>query len=30
MMVFYTLVGSNPTPEGMVDPSLAPKPGEFW
>ena len=29
MMVFYTLVGSNPTPEGMVDPGLAPKPGEF-
>jgi nicotinamidase-related amidase len=29
MMVFYTLVGSNPTPEGMVDPGLAPKPREF-
>jgi nicotinamidase-related amidase len=29
MMVFYTLVGTNPTPEGMVDPGLAPKPGEY-
>src|SRR5258705_12972998 len=28
MMVFYTLVGSAPTPEGMVDPGLAPKAGE--
>jgi nicotinamidase-related amidase len=29
MMVFYTLVGTTPTPEGMVDPGLAPKPGEW-
>jgi len=29
MMVFYTLVGSNATPDGMVDPALAPRPGEF-
>ena len=29
MMVFYTLVGSTPTPEGMVDPGLAPKAGEW-
>ncbi len=29
MMVFYTLVGDNPTPAGMVDPGLAPKDGEW-
>jgi nicotinamidase-related amidase len=29
MMVFYTLVGSTPTPEGMVDQSLAPHAGEW-
>jgi nicotinamidase-related amidase len=29
MMVFYTLVGENPTPAGMVDPALAPKDGEW-
>jgi hypothetical protein len=29
MMVFYTLVGGTPTPEGMVDPSLAPRVGEW-
>jgi len=29
MMVFYTVVGSNPTPEGIVDPALAPRPGEW-
>jgi nicotinamidase-related amidase len=29
MMVFYTLVGSNPTPKGMVDPGLAPRAGEW-
>ena len=29
MMVFYTLVGSAPTPEGMVDQGLAPRAGEW-
>jgi nicotinamidase-related amidase len=29
MMVFYTLVGSTPTPEGMVDQSFAPRAGEW-
>src|SRR5712671_1171319 len=29
MMVFYTLVGGTPTPEGMIDPSLAPRTGEW-
>jgi nicotinamidase-related amidase len=29
MMVFYTLVGNDPTPAGMIDPSLAPRPTEF-
>ena len=29
MMVFYTLVGGTPTPEGMVDPGLAPRTGEW-
>jgi len=29
MMVFYTLVGGTPTPEGMVDQSLAPRAGEW-
>ena len=29
MMVFYTLVGGTPTPEGMVDQSLAPRNGEW-
>ncbi len=29
MMVFYTLVGANPTPENMVDQALAPRPGEW-
>src|SRR5215472_7772801 len=29
MMVFYTLVGSTPTPEGMIDQSLAPRTGEW-
>jgi nicotinamidase-related amidase len=29
MMVFYTLVGSTPTPEGMIDPGLAPRSGEW-
>jgi nicotinamidase-related amidase len=29
MMVFYTLVGTTPTPDGMVDPSLAPRAGEW-
>src|SRR5262245_24080847 len=29
MMLFYTLVGQDRTPAGMVDPSLAPRPGEF-
>ena len=30
MMVFYTMVGTNPKPEGMVDQSLAPRDGEKW
>ena len=29
MMVFYTLVGRDPTPTGMVDQSLAPRSTEF-
>src|SRR5215467_3125005 len=29
MMVFYTLVGSTPAPEGMIDQSLAPRTGEW-
>jgi nicotinamidase-related amidase len=29
MMVFYTLVGGTPTPEGMIDPGLAPRTGEW-
>ncbi len=29
MMVFYTLVGGTPSPEGMVDQSLAPRAGEW-
>jgi nicotinamidase-related amidase len=29
MQIFYTLVGNDPTPNGMVDPSLAPRPGEY-
>jgi nicotinamidase-related amidase len=29
MMVFYTLVGQTPTPENMVDQSLAPRAGEY-
>src|SRR5271154_2173688 len=29
MMVFYTLVGTTPTPDGMVDPGLAPRAGEW-
>jgi nicotinamidase-related amidase len=29
MMVFYTLVGTTPSPEGMVDPGLAPRAGEW-
>jgi nicotinamidase-related amidase len=29
MMVFYTLVGSTPTPDGMVDPGMAPRAGEW-
>jgi nicotinamidase-related amidase len=29
MMVFYTVVGTTPTPEGMVDPGLAPRTGEW-
>jgi nicotinamidase-related amidase len=29
MMVFYTLVGQDPTPAGMIDQSLAPRAGEF-
>jgi nicotinamidase-related amidase len=29
MMVFYTLVGGTPTPEGMIDPGLAPRAGEW-
>ena len=29
MMVFYTLVGGTPTPEGMIDQSLAPRSGEW-
>ena len=29
MMVFYTLVGRDPTPAGMVDQSLAPRSTEF-
>jgi nicotinamidase-related amidase len=29
MMVFYTLVGQTATPEGMVDPGLAPRAGEW-
>jgi nicotinamidase-related amidase len=29
MMVFYTLVGQEPTPAGMVDQSLAPRASEF-
>ncbi len=29
MMVFYTLVGGTPTPEGMIDQSLAPRTGEW-
>jgi len=28
-MVFYTLVGGTATPEGMIDPSLAPRTGEW-
>jgi nicotinamidase-related amidase len=30
MMVFYTMVGTNPKPEGMVDQVLAPHDGEEW
>lgn len=29
MMVFYTLVGGTPAPEGMIDQSLAPRAGEW-
>jgi len=29
MMVFYTLVGSEAKPEGMIDPALAPRAGEW-
>ena len=29
MMVFYSMVGTNPKPEGMVDQSLAPRDGEW-
>jgi nicotinamidase-related amidase len=29
MMVYYTLVGQDPTPAGMVDQSLVPRAGEF-
>jgi hypothetical protein len=29
MMVFYTMVGANPKPEGMVDQILAPRDGEW-
>jgi nicotinamidase-related amidase len=29
MMVFYTLVGQDPTPAGMIDQSLAPRANEF-
>jgi nicotinamidase-related amidase len=29
MMVFYSLVGSNPKPEAMVDQTLAPRDGEW-
>jgi nicotinamidase-related amidase len=29
MTVFYTLVGSTPTPEGMIDQALAPRAGEW-
>jgi nicotinamidase-related amidase len=29
MMVFYTLVGQDPTPAGMVDQGLVPRPSEF-
>jgi nicotinamidase-related amidase len=29
MMVFYTMVGGTPTPEGMIDPGLAPRTGEW-
>jgi len=29
MMVFYTLVGGTPTPEGMIDQNLAPRTGEW-
>lgn len=29
MLVFYTLVGGSPKPEGMVDQSLAPREGEW-
>jgi nicotinamidase-related amidase len=29
MMVFYTLVGQQPTPENMVDQSIAARPGEY-
>ena len=29
MMVFYTLVGQDPTPAGMVDQSLVPRAAEF-
>jgi nicotinamidase-related amidase len=29
MMVFYTVVGTTPTPEGIVDPGLAPRAGEW-
>src|SRR5712672_940375 len=29
MMVFYTLVGGTPTPEGMIDQSMAPRAGEW-
>jgi len=29
MMVFYSMVGANPKPEGMVDQSLAPRDGEW-
>ncbi len=28
MMVFYSLVTANATPENIVDPGLAPRPGE--
>ena len=30
MVVLYTLVGQAPTLENMVDPGLAPRPGEFF